>query len=325
MIHDQSRRITCDDHSRYTAGCRGCQHRAAARGRARTRGLAYGTWEGIVDAAPARRHIAELTAAGWTGRGIGAAASVSRSVIHRLRAGVVTQIHSQTLKAILAVPVSRRHPTGHDVVNAIGAARRLQALTAIGHPVAKLASELGVDVQSVRRWRQQRFPHIITPRHRAIAALYERLATVPGACERSRAYAARRGWAGPMAWDDDTIDDPEAQPQFGSEEPTDPDAYDPITVGLAVDGRLTHAQIAGHRPDLVETVRRLATRMTDQQIADHLRWPGADDGPIGRTRGQNAVNQLRNREGIPAMPKPALAVPHPSTRIRRDRRARQAA
>ena len=35
--------------------------------------------------------------------------------------------------------------------------------------------------------------------------------TGPGA-ERARSTAKRKGWAPPMAWDDDTIDDPQAKP-----------------------------------------------------------------------------------------------------------------
>lgn len=240
---DHSRRITCDDHSRYTAGCHPCRKRSAARGRARTRGLAYGTWQGMVDAAPAQQHVAALSAVGWSGRRIAAASSVARSVVQRLVAGTATEIHSQTLTAILALPVTPRYPSGHDMVAAVGAARRLQALTALGHATSKIAAELGVDVQSVRRWRRQKFPFVIASRHHSIADLYDRLSTVPGTCDRARAAAARAGWVPPLAWDDTTIDDPAATPDLG-----DPDTglIDPIAVDRA---------LAGHDVTLTETER----------------------------------------------------------------------
>jgi len=59
-------------------------------------------------------------------------------------------------------------------------------------------------------------------RARAMRALYDELwqadpadhGASPGGITRARRYAAERRWAPPQAWDDDTIDNPDAFPDW---------------------------------------------------------------------------------------------------------------
>lgn len=45
------------------------------------------------------------------------------------------------------------------------------------------------------------------------SAAYDVLWMRPGPSSQARALAARRGWVGPLAWDDEVIDDSAARPQ----------------------------------------------------------------------------------------------------------------
>ena len=45
-----------------------------------------------------------------------------------------------------------------------------------------------------------------------VRELYDELAMVTGPSQRARTLAAKHGWAPPLAWDDETIDDPAARP-----------------------------------------------------------------------------------------------------------------
>lgn len=182
------------------------------------------------------------------------------------------------------------------LVDATGTHRRIQALWALGHNSATIGATIGLSEHHVQRIVHAR-EFVTYATWHLIDRAYRELSMVPGTADRTRSRARRAGYAPPLAWEGVDIDDPQAQP--ATEPATTQDGYDPITVGLAVDGRLTYEQLNAHRPDLIETVRRLAQRMTDIEIAHHLRWPRAAAGPDGKSRGQEAVCKLRNREGIP--------------------------
>lgn len=209
------------------------------------------------------------------------------------------------LPALLDESRYRRHlrsgkPTGL-VSDATGASRIAQGLAVYGYTVDQIAAAAGVSDRLVAHLQAGKST-IRTSKDRALRAAADKLFAAPPpvgwSASRARSAARRNGWAPLAAWDDDTIDDPTAQPNLGGD--TDEQAgYDPITVAFAVDGRLTYEQLNAHRPDLIETIRRLAQTMTDVEIAHHLRWPGASNGPAGKTSGQNSVGKLRGRENIP--------------------------
>ncbi|MFD6740741.1 hypothetical protein ACWHA6_37965 [Streptomyces anthocyanicus] len=105
---------------------------------------------------------------------------------------------------------------------AAGTVRRLQALAVSGWPVSRLCRETGLSPYRVDRLLMGVTRAVSVDDARAVAVVYERLgAASPGLCgvshiaargARERAAAAR--WAPPAAWDDDTIDDPQAIPQW---------------------------------------------------------------------------------------------------------------
>lgn len=140
-------------------------------------------------------------------------------------------------------------PPRQDRVSALGARRRLRALVALGWSTQRLAERLGISSSLVQRWLHQNTIH---SRNRdAIEALYEALemALPPNdhSSAQARRYAEAQSWSPPLAWDSDTIDDPEAEP-VGIEggEPAD-DFVDWVAVQRAFSGekvrrRLTMAE-----------------------------------------------------------------------------------
>lgn len=104
----------------------------------------------------------------------------------------------------------------HSVVHPCGITRRLEALAAIGWSTSMLAPHLGITQQSVSDLRSTR-KYAITATAARVRAVYDALWDKPPpdspASARARLIATKRGWALPMQWDDDLIDDPDGQPQ----------------------------------------------------------------------------------------------------------------
>jgi transcriptional regulator with XRE-family HTH domain len=168
-----------------------------------------GRWQPRTGAAPARAHIARLQQQHMTLQQVAAAAGVGDRSVSAIRAGQA-HVRPATAAAILAVAPAARPETG--LVPATGTVRRLRALMLAGWPASVLAGELGYQTHALRRLATS---GQFTPAPTASGArvLYDRLWDKPGPSERTSRNAVQRGWAPAMAWDDDTIDDPAAQPQ----------------------------------------------------------------------------------------------------------------
>ena len=104
-----------------------------------------------------------------------------------------------------------------------GTQRRLRALTARSWTPGSIERATGVPAAVVSRALEH--DDIITPRLAyAVARSYGRLWDCQPPCatqhereaaDAARAHAERRGWAPPMAWDDDQIDLPNGRPAPG--------------------------------------------------------------------------------------------------------------
>lgn len=97
-----------------------------------------------------------------------------------------------------------------------GTRRRLQALGALGWSKAAIAVATGIherQIAQLRSWDRPIWRSTAERVRRGYDALSMRLPPDTPASRRNRTYAARRGWAPPLAWDD--IDDPAATPQTG--------------------------------------------------------------------------------------------------------------
>ena len=204
---------------------KGCGRAATRRGLChshyetmRSRQKAYGRWDSLyVDAEPARQHVLALKAAGMGDRRIAELAGVARNNVRDLLTGRRDRSPAQTLlrrnadkiMSVTADPAPGAH------VDACGTIRRLRALVAIGHTQTALCSRLGVTPgNGCQLFRGER-TWVTAATATKVADLYNQLAMTPGPSGRARRHAHTRGWAPPLAWDDDLIDNPNAQPDLG--------------------------------------------------------------------------------------------------------------
>lgn len=156
------------------------------------------------------------------------------------------------------------------MTSSAGTHRRLQALVAQGWALSELSRRLGYTRGALQELfaSDQTMPEA----RRTVAALYDELwdkqppsstARQRQVVSRSKNLAKRKGWAGPLAWDDDTIDDPSATPAVADEI----HGVDDIAVQLSIDGA---------RPFLTQEERRLVVshlhrmRWSDPRIASHI-------------------------------------------------------
>jgi DNA-directed RNA polymerase specialized sigma24 family protein len=98
-----------------------------------------------------------------------------------------------------------------------------------------------------------------------VRALYNELSMTPGPSPRSRRLAKAKGWPPPLAFDDETIDDPDVQPNRGWGAVAEP--IDEVAVLRALRSRDTRL-----RPvERAEVVRRLTDAgMSATEIAARL-------------------------------------------------------
>lgn len=189
----------------------------------------YGRYDsGRVDAQPAREHLARLVAGGISLKRCAQLASVGQSTLGYILYGRTERnepprkrIEKHVAEAVLAIQPRLELMAPGRRVPCTGTARRLQALVTLGYSVSTLAAMLGVERTNMDSLMDPA-REVTVKRALAVRALYERLWCTPNvpdewrakiAASRARNMATARGWAPPMAWDDETIDDPAAVPQ----------------------------------------------------------------------------------------------------------------
>lgn len=158
-----------------------------------------------VDPDKAARHILELSAAGMGYRVIAEACDMKPRQLWAIAHGERTRgIKESTERRILAVEFTLV------MIPTVGVARRIQALCALGHTMADIASHTGLDPRTLNAALRQ---DTVTRRTAAdITTAYKVLSMRVGTSEIARRRAADKGWVPPLAWDDETIDDPHATP-----------------------------------------------------------------------------------------------------------------
>lgn len=98
-------------------------------------------------------------------------------------------------------------------IDATGTVRRLRALNALGWTCAALAAHDGTTTQAALQqvMKHERPTTYVTTATR-VARLYDQLSMTPGPSPLAAARARAKGWAPPLAWDDQDLDDPTATP-----------------------------------------------------------------------------------------------------------------
>lgn len=188
---------------------------------------AYGR-SNLVDAEPIREHVAALMAAGVGLKTIVARSGISQGAMWKLVYGKngnppsrrVTRANADRL--LVLKPDDRTLLADGARVDSTGTRRRLQALACLGWSIGRFSTETGIDRQALD---QALTGGEVTARTaRSVAAAYDRLWDQPApatdhrekiSVSRTINRAKAAGWASPLAWDDDTIDDPDARPTRG--------------------------------------------------------------------------------------------------------------
>lgn len=216
----------------YVAKCPDCpreDQRASknAYGRRVHRLKAYGRWQPYLDAEPVRQHVNELRAAGMGGERIAELAGVPYKLVSALIWGVEGLppsglIRPWNAEKILAVQASLDLLAPCALIDATGSRRRLQALQANGWAQRALAKRIGMGRSQTHLIVGAKTTFVRAETARTIRDLYEQMwdqvppeetPTEKRTASIARRVAREHGWAKPMQWDDDTIDDPEAEPE----------------------------------------------------------------------------------------------------------------
>lgn len=146
----------------------------------------------------------------------------------------------------------------------IGTVRRLRALARLGYGDRTLAAALGWSVRAVHEtragWRPGR---IRRDRAATVAAVYDRLRSLPGTDASARALARAHGWPAAAAWDGEV---------FAIDDPTVPEALAAATVGMPA--ALRRLCLAEHIATTRHAARRAELARAHLARARHRRHPG---------------------------------------------------
>lgn len=254
---------------RDRCGCQPCTKAGTDYARTMYRRRAYGQSR-LVDAEPVRAHIRWLQAQGMGLATIRAAAGMGGGVMCDLLYGrpspdgarrpPVRRIKPETAAAVLAV-TCQLAPSA--LTDGTGTRRRLQALVCMGWSQYELAGRLGYSAGNFGKVVHA--TRVTAATADAVAGLYDQLWDTPppqtdtrgrAAVGRAKHRAQERGWLPPLAWDDDTIDDPTAAPDTGR-------GGGPVVDEVAIEQALT-----GRRVVLTKAELNVAIRVaTDRQLS----------------------------------------------------------
>jgi hypothetical protein len=172
----------------------------------------------------AATHIAGLRREGMTDLEIRAAARVGVATFYRAvgEQGPITRTSERRILTVTP-PTARTAPCSTAGVPPHGTRRRLQALVHAGWPPPVLAAALGRHVQHVHELLHRERDQVSLRVEAAVRALFAELwdqqpeqhGVRPAAATRARALATRHSWHSDVVWDN--LDDPNAQPQYGTE------------------------------------------------------------------------------------------------------------
>lgn len=287
----------------YRRSCRTCgwsgEYSTAGRGdyaKKRhdcARQKAYGRWDNLVDAGPARAHVRSLMNQGMGLKRIVAVSDISQGLLWKLVYGKrrpdgsrtpSKRIRKDTEARILAIELDLAAGAVLDGTETI---TRLRSLVAIGWSMSKLCARLGID--------NGNFTPIIHGRRRLTVAtvktadaLFEELSmTLPPreshrdkiAYSRAINYAARQGWVAPLDLEDLADHD-------------DRSLLELVAAGPVIDEAAVWRAVNGDRAvDLTAADRHQVVRV--------LHGRGLTDRQVGELTGFKDPATMRKRLGLP--------------------------
>lgn len=173
---------------------------------------------GHTDAGPVVEYLQMLQRSGLSIRCISERSGVSHFGISLILAGKRERVLAETARKLLSVkPDSLNQAYDGALIPSTGTVRRLRALHAIGYTGSTLAGMLGAghgDMVRVLLYGSQ--PKVRAATARRVAEIFRELQLKPVPPSRVTSRAINRakslGWALPLEWDEDAIDDPSALP-----------------------------------------------------------------------------------------------------------------
>lgn len=157
-------------------------------------------------------HIKTCIASGMSQNLISRRAGVSQSTISRLLSNEQTGCLRTQGERILVV-----RPGDFDEVSdrpSLGTVRRVRGLYYVGHGPQAITVHAPLTLTIITEIAGAEYQWVAPTTEAAIKRACAALAAVPGTSHRARARALREGWAPLSAWDDDTINDPHALPEW---------------------------------------------------------------------------------------------------------------
>lgn len=171
--------------------------------------------------------------------------------------------HTRLKRYVQAGPTQRVHRTSRDRIlsfkpswTPVGLQRRIRALAVLGWSVEHLAAHRGIPVTNLDRLRRPaNRQHVKLGFAEHVLAVYEEFSNkVPPETPSAKAVrtrAAKQGFHSPWAWDEDTIDDPDALPADGYTPRRQPDEFDEILVERVLAGEKVRGATEAERRAIV--------------------------------------------------------------------------
>jgi hypothetical protein len=138
---------------------------------------------------------------------------VPRHGRHGYYAGCRCEACRDAMAALQRQWEKRRYLFGPTMIDRTGSRRRVEALMVIGWTQQHIADAAGITLPVVQNMHTKR-TYVHRETAEKIATAYDKLSMRLGPNMHTAAVARNRGYAPPLAWDDDEIDDPCATPHM---------------------------------------------------------------------------------------------------------------
>ena len=175
----------------------------------------------LVSAQPVREHVLKLRAAGGNYHSISQAADTGVMTVHRIVNARRPKVQAEVARRLLAVTqadIRTMHPAPGGIM------WRLRALVAMGHTCSRMAAAIGAPPPTLRRIVRGEALTISPELRQAVIALFDawwdktpplRTRQDKLAAGNARKRAALNDWPPPAGLDEDQLDQPGYQPQYG--------------------------------------------------------------------------------------------------------------
>jgi hypothetical protein len=279
--------------------------------RRRRRLIGYGQWQPFTDAEPARQHVLAVQATGMGLARIAKHTGVNRGSLDHLLYGShpippAAQIRTENAQALLAYWPTLDDYEDRAVIDATGTRRRMQALASAGWPSRAIHQR--IQVGNMQTFEKLRYRAKVTARlARIVRDFYDEASVKPAEnygvepwiASRTRTYATKNQWAGPEAWDMDTIDDPDAHPDWTGECGTDRGWWMHSINDIPVCARCdaAHTQWKAERAHLASNERFRQLALAKGAASNRGATLAADARELLRITG-HSVEQIAERLGV---------------------------